>query len=478
VDFKYHKNDKPIHVIFKINQIDKEYMFSVLQKRLTIDCVYTIYIKVRYSIDRFYMAGSQFGFLYDDKDKIKDVCDTVIQRLDLYMDQYDLLDEDIVYIELTIKNKERILLSEFNLDEDKVKDKHIEKDSLINTKKSIKVPISVNEDSLGKPLNIKTSEGFITNIELSIDKKDVNFLDSIMEKNKYIRDNHPDRITSFDDKYKFYLINDKSTGLYVLAIKIRADNTIDKIRYSLSGNMITRVTDVLHNGFIKRISGERTVIIKQGNIIRTEQNIKLIALPKPKNTTAIFEDKNIGVIDIETYKDDEDTGDVKIHALGFKTLLDKEPMMYYIDKDDMNSSKLVFTLLNELFKSKYRNIRFYCHNLGGYDIVFILKTIFLYNESLDEDENKYKVSLTLRNNKILKCVITKNKNKLVLIDSYPILPNKLIDICKDYEVETIKGVFPHEFSLKHNLFYVGNTPDIQYYKNIETEDYNELFKVN
>ena len=87
--------------------------------------------------------------------------------------------------------------------------------------------------------------------------------------------------------------------------------------------------------------------------------------------------------------------------------MDKEPVMFYLDKATRDHSKLVLRLIDELLRSKYSDIRFYCHNLGGYDIVFILKIIYLFNETTKEE--KYKVSLTLKDNRILKCVVKRKK---------------------------------------------------------------------
>lgn len=102
------------------------------------------------------------------------------------------------------------------------------------------------------------------------------------------------------------------------------------IRYSLSGTMINRIKDVSCGDFIKIISGEKTIIIRDGKIVKMEQNIKIKPIPKPTNKSSIVEDNNIGVIDTETYKAND--GTIKINALGFKTILDKEPVMYYIEK--------------------------------------------------------------------------------------------------------------------------------------------------
>ncbi|RYE15200.1 MAG: hypothetical protein EOP34_04150 [Rickettsiales bacterium] len=258
--------------------------------------------------------------------------------------------------------------------------------------------------------------------------------------------------------------------------------TIDKIRYSLAGVLVNRVKDTLCDGYLRREAGEKIMLIRNGHIIKIEQNIKLKSIPKPRNNVSSIEDRNIGVIDTETYRDVD--GTMKIYALGFHTFLNEEPIMYYIN-EELDSTQLVIKLVNELLRDKYSKMRFYCHNLAGYDIVFLLKAIFLFNETLADtlyEEDQYKVSLTMKANKIIKCVIQQKDNKitrkLVLIDSYPILPKSLSVLAVDFNVETPKSIFPYSFALKDNLFYVGPTPSISYYSNITKDDYNNLFMVN
>lgn len=94
--------------------------------------------------------------------------------------------------------------------------------------------------------------------------------------------------------------------------------------------MVNRVTDILCDGFVKREVGENTVIIRDGHIIKIEQNIELKAIAKPRNKASNVEDNNVGVVYTETYRDAD--RNIRIYALGFNSILNKEPVMYYIDK--------------------------------------------------------------------------------------------------------------------------------------------------
>lgn len=140
----------------------------------------------------------------------------------------------------------------------------------------------------------------------------------------------------------------------------------------------------------------------------------------------------------------------------------------------MNYDTIVLLLVNELLRSKYENITFYCHNLGGYDIVFILNTLYNYNDKvsyvINEKEAlnniRYKVSCTLREDKIIKVKISKGVNSLIILDSYAMLPNKLSKLGKDFDVPTLKSKYPYKFATADHLFYEGVMPSIDYYDNI------------
>lgn len=410
------------------------------------------------------MAGNQFGYTFSSLADIRGLFDVVTQRLTEYMEQYNLTDEAIIYIELIFRQKDKRLLSEFNLE----KPFHVTKYEVLKTERELVIPVSVSEKSIGKPLSVNTSNGLITHINLNLQDKMVNFLDVIRNNAKLIRAGHKDNITHFYENFRFYLLKDKSD--FVLAIKKLSPNSIDKIRYSLNGVIISSVSDIAVNDIILRKSGEKQVVIRDGNIVSLTQNIKLKALEKPIAKPLFVEYNNIGVIDIETYKAKDETS--KVYAVGYKTNLDDKAVTSYIDKDTLDSNKLILDLVNELLRPRYEKVKFYCHNLGGFDIVFILKVLFTYNDNNPDD--KYKVSSMLRNEKILKVKITKGKHSFTILDSYAMMPDKLINLGKDFEVATIKTPFPYKFAIQDHLFYEGDLPTIDYYGDITLKEYDSL----
>ncbi len=99
-------------------------------------------------------------------------------------------------------------------------------------------------------------------------------------------------------------------------------------------------------------------------------------------------------------------------------------------------------------------------------VVFILKVLDTYNEN---NHDKYNISPILREDKIIKITISKNKRSFTIMDSYCMLADSLNELGNNFEVDTLKSVFPYKFSTEDHLFYKGNTPDISYYENISKE---------
>jgi hypothetical protein len=147
--------------------------------------------------------------------------------------------------------------------------------------------------------------------------------------------------------------------------------------------------------------------------------------------------------------------------------------MYYINEGD-SSDSVVLNLVNELLRSKYSKTTFYCHNLGGFDVIFLIKVLVDYNDNNNNNE-KYDLSFKFRENTILSITITKGSNKVTIKDSYAIFNSSLRDLAKSYDCNFKKSYFPYKFSTTDNLFYEGITPGINYYEDISINQYKEIY---
>lgn len=75
--------------------------------------------------------------------------------------------------------------------------------------------------------------------------------------------------------------------------------------------------------------------------------------------------------------------------------------------------------IDSLVTSKYAGYTFYVHNLGGYDVVFLIKILVSANVNLNKD--KYILSMQCKDDNILCLTIKVDKYTIKLIDSYNIL---------------------------------------------------------
>ena len=106
-----------------------------------------------------------------------------------------------------------------------------------------------------------------------------------------------------------------------------------------------------------------------------------------KNRNLSVSNSNIVVIDLETYKENENKVS-KVYAGGVLRN-DYDPVFFYIDKNTYDSNQVIYNLLDELFKAKYRDYSIYCHNFGRFDSIFILKALLDWNKN--NEDNVYKI---------------------------------------------------------------------------------------
>lgn len=106
------------------------------------------------------MAGNQFDFNYDCYYKINDLLTVINNKLDDYFSDYNLSDNSVLYVEVTFRQLDNKLLSEFSLQMQAkpVYVKGSENKALVTTR-DLNIPVSVNKDSIGNPLLLETKGG-------------------------------------------------------------------------------------------------------------------------------------------------------------------------------------------------------------------------------------------------------------------------------------------------------------------------------
>lgn len=219
--------------------------------------------------------------------------------------------------------------------------------------------------------------------------------------------------------------------------------------------------------FIRKIKNY-SLTLANNKLLEINRSIKLDCIKYRKLNTYFMSNSKIGVLDVETFKNNKGLG--QVYCLGYCTLdnRDKINTYYLSDLDSLNSNMLIINCINTMLEPRYHGYIWYIHNMGKFDMVYIYKTLEEYN--LNYKQEYYKLKTIYKNGKMLKLEIKrkiKSKEiKITFLDSYNILSNSLEKLTRDFEVETVKGVFPYSYVNESNLDYIGETPDIKYYKNI------------
>ncbi len=460
-----------------LQSVNSTTLFSKFACSVEYNQDYLATVHVIYGQGNIKSAGKQMHYNYNDHNDYELLLDDVKLRLETLIARYawDLKEQMIVRIVLRKVDK-RFITDVF-------------KESGLNVeiKKPVlssftRIPFTYENDLLGVPLNPVIVENDLREVIIKsallakytkYDNKDLDILALINKNNKNI---------TFTPEHKFYLRN-VLNPYYVLVILVK-DSTTFKWAFSLQGNLITHVQDIaLDNNSFKRLENKSTMHVVNKVVISYGRDITFDGIDKgdrkslylSKNISSFIPNQNIGVIDLETYVNEQ--GIAKVYSCGFKTSLNDKPICYYIDKETLDSDKLILMLIDELLREKYSNIKFFIHNLGNFDGVFLLKTLCDFNDA--NKSNPYVLDAIFRDNTILKLVIKrkgliKGSNKLAIHDSLPLLSKDLRSLAQKFNVSTQKGYFPYNFVSENTLFYKGDIPSINYYENIDEATYKAL----
>lgn len=443
---------------------------------------YSILIRVCYinnsEVTDWRTLGDQMGFICvttnDMFNYFKQFHKIVLDRLEYAISLYDIKDQDVVGMQLMIYKVDYTnIVVKKQMFSPKSLGPHKE---LINISKvsnalNRAIPLTMEMDKFGTLLQKNVINGKVDSIILK-DGSIINFTERI---NNYLDINHKiDKFSSNVDFYQ-YTLNDIDN---IIIIESLGKQKIIDI-YSLDGVKKHHLLDtfISDNSFTRKISNV-TVYINNTGIYNKDIAINFdpvypnkISGPQSK---LIHPDWRVGTLDIETYKDNDNVS--RPYAAGF--CVNNTVNTFYID-DDLNSDNVIIKCLDGMLIDKYNRYTFYVHNFGRFDVVFILKVIITTNEL---HPNKYAYNIIFRDDVILSIEISSkinNKNYTIkLVDSYTLLQSSLSKLCKTFDTEVKKSVFPYDFVNKYNLFYVGNKPDIKYYNNIDIQSYNEVHNNN
>lgn len=125
---------------------------------------------------------------------------------------------------------------------------------------------------------------------------------------------------------------------------------------------------------------------------------------------------------------------------------------------------MILDCLNLITTRKYNGYKIYVHNLAKFDIIFLLKYLVKIG-NLDP---------IIHNGRIIRLLLNYGKDNEYQVefkDSLLMLTASLFKLCKAFNVENSKSIFPHFFVDKNNLDYNGEVPDFKLFKDVNLEDY-------
>lgn len=298
------------------------------------------------------------------------------------------------------------------------------------------------------------------------------YINKINEQNKLLSRDEI-KLSDYDNMF----INNR----YIILNKRLENNIYLREIYDVNiGSFESSITDTIKDDCtFERVYKETSLVIQNNKAVNITVS-KILPTIKSFFKLGYSEKDNlvsnpfIGTFDLEVYRNTNDLG--KVYAAGF-CVLNKDPILFYLNKNDVNNKDILLECLNSMLRSEYDGYTFYVHNLS-YDGVFILHKLKYIN--FQKGYEYYKIHSLFRDNSLLKIEISvdrvlsgrkqavigarkKPKDiKITFIDSFNILSQKLSKLCEAFDVETTKGNFPYDFVNENTLNYIGETPSLKY----------------
>jgi hypothetical protein len=229
----------------------------------------------------------------------------------------------------------------------------------------------------------------------------------------------------------------------------------------------SRINDPLYS--FTRELGLHIYIYEDGELILKKIKRLTPSLQQDKKRIAYYRNENFITMDLETKSINNIIKPISISMYDGKTIHSSFITNY------KNSEEMLTCAIASIMKSKYHNYRVYFHNLSYFDGIFLFKILITLSDKvvpIIRDDKMIEIRLYYGkyiNNK----GVIKYKYILYFRDSLLLLPSSLKQLAINFNVEN-KDFFPYDFINNSNvsLDYIGQVPDIKYFNNITTEEYN------
>jgi hypothetical protein len=251
----------------------------------------------------------------------------------------------------------------------------------------------------------------------------------------------------------YILQNDK--GQTINLNKFETHNEVEFFNLGIS--LVKFEDNILDDNKFLRIIGDKNFYFENNEQILFTKEIKTKFISKTKVSNKLI--NNFITLDIETFIHENSLYPYLISFYDGK----KSYTFGLWDYEDIES--MILDCLNLIMSRKYNGYKVYVHNLAKFDVIFLLKYLVKIGS----------LQPIIHNDKIISLIINYGKNseyKIEFKDSLLILTTSLLKLCKAFNIENGKSLFPHLFVNENNLNYIGKVPNFKFFKEINLEDYN------
>jgi hypothetical protein len=200
--------------------------------------------------------------------------------------------------------------------------------------------------------------------------------------------------------------------------------------------------------------------VRDGQVIVKEKQLNAKAFKVEKLDKVLNNNNNFMAIDIETIL--VDNKQVPYLICGYS----KGKYIYSVATDSSEEAvSLMFNnFISKLLSKRFENVKYiYAHNFSGFDGILILKHLL---DFVGAD-----VKPLLYNNKLISINFKSKDRTLVFKDSLLLLPVALRNLCRAFEVKTMKTHFPFNMT---DINYVGKFPSFDKWTELTQEEYDVL----
>ena len=217
-----------------------------------------------------------------------------------------------------------------------------------------------------------------------------------------------------------------------------------KINYKTSDKLLKDLAHYLTPNFVK---GSKEEIEDKCKTLKNEFKLKKAKeiISHPQYIIYDFE--------TDTHTDVHKPNHVEVDILKIDNDITHEYEKCLVNKFGINGYDCCGEFCDWLFTPENANSTVIAHNGSGYDNKFILK---------------YCLSKGITPQKLIRqgsriSYMTFAKYSIRFVDSYLFLSQPLKGLSKTYDIDTLKGYFPHHFNTPENQHYIGKISDIKHY---------------